>query len=221
MPAGARIWKRFQRPDADLLAAFAAVASCDAADALGRLAVVDPAIRRMAGSGTLVGPALPVLCRPDDNLMIHAAIDMAQPGDVIVISAGGGTQTALVGELVCAWAKVRGVAGFIVDGPVRDVEALQLPTFARGTSPRAPFKVAAGEAGFAVGLGGVVVEPGDIVIADADGVVIVPRAEAARVLAKVKLIRQHDQDAKAAMAAGAFDRSWVSPALKQAGVEEE
>jgi regulator of RNase E activity RraA len=197
------------------------VASSDAADALGRLAVVDTAIRRLAGSGTLAGPALPVLCRPDDNLMIHAAIDMAQPGDVIVISAGGGTQTALVGELVSAWAKCRGVAGFVIDGAVRDVEALQVPTFARGTSPRAPFKVAAGEIGYPVGLGGVAVQPGDIVIADADGVVIVPQAEAENVLAKVAEIQQADRAAKEAMASGTFDRSWVVPALGKAGVEEE
>ena len=141
MPAGARIRASFPRPDRATLAAFAGVSACDAADALGRLAVVDPAIHRMSGQGILVGPALPVLCRPDDNLMVHAAIDLAQPGDVIVISAGGGTQTALVGELVSSWAKARGVAGFVIDGAIRDVDALQVPTFARGPSPRAPFKL--------------------------------------------------------------------------------
>ncbi|MHB9144570.1 MAG: RraA family protein [Symbiobacteriia bacterium] len=219
MPVGARIRASFPRPDQATLAAFAGVSASDAADAQGRLAVVDPAIRRMSGQGTLVGPALPVLCRPDDNLMIHAAIDLAQPGDVIIISAGGGTQTALVGELVSSWAKACGVAGFVIDGAVRDVEALQVPTFARGASPRAPFKAAPGEVGFPVGLGGVAVAPGDIVIADADGVVIVPQAEAAEVLGRLAEIRRAEQAAKDAMSGGTYDRAWVRQALEKAGVE--
>lgn len=219
MPVGARIRASFPRPDAATLAALAGVSSCDAADALGRLAVVDPGIHRLAGRGILVGPALPVLCRPDDNLMIHAAIDLAQPGDVIVVSAGGGSQTALVGELVSTWAKIRGVAGFVIDGAVRDVEALQVPAFARGTSPRAPFKVAPGEVGFPVGLGGVAVAPGDIVIADADGVVVVPQAEAAEVLTRLAAVRQAEQSVKADMASGTDGRAWVAQALEKAGVE--
>lgn len=220
MGIGARIRRAVGRPDPATLAALTGVASCDAADALGRLAVVDPAIRPMTGRPTLSGPALTVLCRPDDNLMIHAAIDMAQPGDVIVVSAGGGLQTALVGELLSAWAKVRGVAGFVIDGAVRDVESLHLPTFARGTSPRAPFRVAAGEVGYPVGLGGLSIQSGDIIIGDADGIVVVPQDQAAVVLERVAAIRQADQAAKREMASGTYDRSWVPRALREAGVEE-
>jgi RraA family protein len=221
MPVGARIRSRFPRPDAELVTAFAGLAASDVADALGRLGIADPAITWTGGGKRLAGPALTVLCRPDDNLMIHAAIDRAQPGDVIVVAAGGGAQTALIGEMLSRWAKERGVAGFVIDGPVRDVDAMVLPVLARGTSPRAPFRVAPGEVGYPVGLGSVAVHPGDIIVADADGVVVVPLADAAAVLAKAQAVGRKDEQDRAAMAAGTYDRSWVHPALKAAGVEEE
>lgn len=221
MPIGARIQSHFQRPDPALVAALAGYSTCDLADAMGRFHMADPAIRPMAGAGRLAGPALTVLTRPDDNLMIHAAIDLAEPGDVLVISAGGGVQTALVGELVAAWAAQRGLAGFVIDGPVRDIEALALPTYARGCSVRAPFKKAAGEVGYPVGLGGVAVMPGDIVVADDNGVVIIPKDDAPDVLQRVQAIAAGDEQSRAAMAAGQFDRSWVKEATRAAGVAEE
>ncbi|HYF80652.1 MAG TPA: RraA family protein [Symbiobacteriaceae bacterium] len=221
MPIGARIRASFPRPSADLVARFAGLAVCDVADATGRLYLADPAISPVGGGERLVGTALPVLCRPDDNLMIHAAIDRAQPGDVLVVAAGGGTAFALVGELVSLWAKYRGVAGFVLDGAARDVESLALPVFARGRSARQPHKAAPGEVGYAVGLGGVRVEPGDIIVADADGVAVVPQADAEAVLERVAQLAAKDAAAKAHMAAGTFDRTWVAAALKAAGVEEE
>jgi regulator of RNase E activity RraA len=222
MTIGARIRTAFQRPDPALVARFAGLSACDVADSSGRLYLADPAIRHAGGGRkSLVGVALPVLCRPDDNLMIHAAIDRAQPGDVLVIAAGGGTDTALVGELVSLWAKYKGVAGFVIDGCVRDVEQLALPTFARGVSARAPFKQAPGEIGYTVAIGGARVEPGDIIVADADGVAVVPQADAEAVLEGVAKIAAKDQESKAQMAAGTFDRSWVAKALKAAEVEEE
>lgn len=219
MPIGARIRSSFVRPAQELVARFAGLAACDVADATGRLHVADPAICHIGGAGRLVGTALPVLCQPYDNLMIHAAIDMAQPGDVILVSAGGGTQTALVGELVSLWAKQRGVAGFVIDGAVRDVEALALPVFARGVNPRAPGKAAPGEVGYPVSIGGVTVNPGDIIVADRDGVVVVPVADAEVVLASVAKITAKDSLSKQQMAGGTFDRTWVAAALKEAGVE--
>jgi len=220
MPIGARIRSHFRRPPQELVASFARLAACDVADATGRHFVADPAIKAMGRSGPLVGTAVTVLCRPEDNLMIHAAIDLALPGDVIVVSAGGGTTTALVGEMVSRWARHRGVAGFIIDGAVRDVEALALPTYARGTNPRAPFKVAAGEVGYPVGIGGLTVSSGDIVVADADGVVVVPQDDAAAVLARARALAAHDVAARSAIDNGTYDRLWVGPALKAAGVEE-
>lgn len=221
MPIGARIRSSFQRPHPDLVARFATLAVCDVADATGRLYLADPAIRHVGGAERLVGVALPIHCRPDDNLMIHAAMDRAQPGDVLVVAAGGGTDTALVGELVSLWAKRRGVAGFVVDGCVRDVAVLALPVFARGRSARQPFKAAPGEVGYTVAFGGVRVNPGDIILADSDGVAVVPQADAEAVLAQVAILVARDDESKAQMSAGTFDRGWVSRALEAAGVEEE
>lgn len=221
MPIGARIRPEFERPDPALVKGLAACGSSDLADAMGRLHTVDASLRSLGVEGRLCGPALTVLTHPDDNLMIHAAIDLARPGDVIVVSGGGGLQTALVGEMVVAWAKERGVAGFIIDGAVRDVEALSLPVYARGSSPRAPFKVAPGEVGYPVGLGGLAVMPGDIVLADADGVVVIPREDGPLVLKRAQAVLAGDVEARAAMASGTYDRSWVAKALFQAGVDLE
>jgi regulator of RNase E activity RraA len=221
MTIGARVRSSFNRPSQALVDRFVGLAACDVADAAGRLYVADPAIRHVGGAGRLVGTALPVLCQPFDNLMIHAAIDMAQPGDVIVISAGGGTQTALVGELVSLWAKQRGVAGFVVDGAVRDVDALAVPVFAKGINARAPGKSAPGEVGYSVSLGGVTVNPGDIIVADSDGVAVVPLADAEAVLAAVAGVIAKDHASKQQMNDGTFDRTWVAVALKVAGVEGE
>lgn len=226
MPIGARVHSGFQRPDPALVAQFAGLPSCDVSDAAGKFYVADAGIKRVGGpGGVLVGPAVTVHCRPDDNLMIHAAIDLAaRPGDVIVVSAGGGLSTALVGELVTLWARKRGVAGFVVDGAVRDCELLAVPAFARGTTPRAPSRQAAGEVGYPVGIGGVGVHPGDIIVADSDGVVVVPQQDAAGVLARAKAVREKDFRSRTDIDAGTYDRSWLAGALKAAGVtadEEE
>lgn len=223
---GARIRTAFSRPDPALLAAFRALPASDVADATGRLYVVEPGIRFVGGGsggnpgpGTplLVGPALTVLTRPDDHLMVQAAIDLAEPGDVIVVSAGGST-TAMIGELMSVWAARRGVAGFVIDGSVRDVNSLAVPTFARGVSPRAPFRAAAGEIGFPIGLGGLAVAAGDIVVADADGIVIVPQRDAASVLERAQAVQSAGTRSLADIDAGTFDRSWLFGALRTAGV---
>lgn len=232
---GARIRAAFSRPDPALLAAFRNLPASDVADATGRLYVVEPGIHYVGGcsgadprsgggpgSGAplLVGPALTVLTRPDDHLMVQAAIDLAEPGDVIVVSAGGST-TAMIGELVSVWAARRGVAGFVIDGSVRDVEALAVPTFARGVSPRAPFRAAPGEIGYPVGLGGLAVAAGDIVIADADGIVVVPKRDAAAVLERAQAVQATSTRSLADIEAGTFDRTWIAAALRTAGVSSE
>lgn len=221
MPIGARIRTKFPRPDRDMIDAFAELATSDVADAMGRHYMVDSGIRHIGGGRRMAGPALPVLSQPDDNLMIHAAIELAQPGDVLVVSAGGGTETALVGELVSAWAQRRGVAGFVVDGAVRDADALRVPVFARGINLRAPLKRNSGEVGYTVGIGGLSVSPGDIVLADADGMVVVPQSDAEYVLAQARRIAVNNRTVLTEIENGKYDRSWLALALRGAGVREE
>lgn len=220
MPIGARIRRSFTRPDPALVAEYQNLAASDVADAAGRFFIAG-GIRHMGGETRLAGPALPVLIRPGDHLMVHAAIDRAQPGDVIVISTGGDEMTAVIGEVMSVYAGSRGVAGFVIDGPVRDVEALAVPVFARGANPRAPLKAAAGEIGYPVALGGVVVSPGDMVVADLDGVVVIPREDAAEVAVKTRAVIAGVKKNLEQITAGTWDRSWVDAALKAAGVEEE
>src|SRR5690606_36251902 len=127
--------------------------------------------------GPLAGPALTVRTRPGDNLMLHKAIDIAEPGDVIVVDAGGDLTNSLMGELMLTYAKRRGVAGFVIYGAIRDADAfpqVNLPVFAAGVTHRGPYKDGPGEINVPIALEGMVVHPGDLVIGDRAGVLAVP-----------------------------------------------
>ncbi len=137
----------------------------------------------------MAGVALTVRSRPGDNLMLHKAIDMAVPGDVIVVDAGGDLTNALMGELMLAYAVKKGVAGFVLNGAIRDVDAFvatNLPTFAAGVTHRGPYKDGPGEINVPISLEGMVVAPGDIVVGDADGVLSVPLRAADEILRKTE-----------------------------------
>ncbi|AUG78047.1 diguanylate cyclase [Kitasatospora sp. MMS16-BH015] len=159
------------------------------ADLLGRAQVMDIGIRPLwAGSARVAGPAFTVKCPPGDNLMLHAAIYRAEPGAVIVAESGD-LDYALAGGNVCAVAQRRGVTAFVLDGLIRDVaEAREagFPVFARGAIPIPGSKAALGEHGTQVRCGGVLVGPGDIVVADEEGVVVVPAARREEILAAAR-----------------------------------
>ena len=128
---------------------------------------------------------------PGDNLYIHKALDDARPGDVIVVNGGGDQSRALIGDMIGIRARNLGIAGFVIDGAVRDADALAecgLPVFARSVTPAGPYKFGPGRLQLPVAIDGVVVSPGDIVVADADGVVVVRREEAEQVLAEAEKI---------------------------------
>ena len=147
------------------------------------------------------GPALTVRGAPGDNLALHRALDAVRPGEMIVIDAGGGTQTAICGELIALAARERGAAGIVVNGPVRDrvdLEQVGLPVFHRGTCPAAPRKDVPGELRVPV-LG---IEPGDLVVADPDGVVAVAAAHVDEVLAAAAALDEQDASRRSRIAAG-------------------
>lgn len=165
-------------------AAFLALSPCTLADVLTREAVMDAGLRPLwTPIPRIAGPACPVRCAPGDNLMLHAAIHRAPPGSVIVVEAGD-TAFAVAGGNVCAVAQRRGIAAFVVDGVIRDLaetRALGFPVFARGLSPIPGQKKVPGVLNGPVQCGGVQVSPGDMVVADEEGIVVVPgerRAEA-------------------------------------------
>jgi 4-hydroxy-4-methyl-2-oxoglutarate aldolase len=168
------------------------------AEVLGRDQVMDIGIRPLWLPGDRVaGPAFTVRCAPGDNLMLHAAIYRAEPGSVIVVQAGD-VDYAMAGGNVCAIAQRRGIAAFVIDGVIRDlaeVREMRFPVFARGVIPIPGTKAAVGPLGEPVRCGGVIVYAGDLVVADEEGVVVVPAARREQVLpdARAKDAREAGQ----------------------------
>ncbi len=201
------------------LAAFARLSPTTLADVLTRDRVMDPGIRPVwSPIPRLAGPAYPVRCASGDNLMLHAAIHQAPAGTVIVVQAGD-QDFAVAGGNVCAWAQQRGIAGFIVDGLIRDlgeVRGLRFPVFSRGVIPIPGDKKGPGTLGETVTCGGVRVAPRDIVVADEEGIVVIPAAEAARVLAAAEA--KAAQDAATTLEAWGRDhRERIEAILKRLG----
>jgi regulator of RNase E activity RraA len=222
MGYGFRIRQNWERISPDLVAAFKQLPVANVSDCMARIVAGGPTLRPMHRDGVLAGPALTVRTRPGDNLMIHKAIDMAAPGDVIVVDAGGDLTNALIGEIMLAQAVKRGIAGFVLNGAVRDRDAfpvVNLPVYAAGVTHRGPYKDGPGEIGFAIGFAGLVIEPGDLVLGDSDGVLSVPRAEAAAILKATQAKQAAEQVQMAEIEAGTLDRSWVDAALKAKGCE--
>lgn len=158
-------------------------------EAQGRTGAMDWRIKPVYQGMKLLGVAVPVWCHPADNLAIHRAVAQARPGDVLVVDAGGYVEAGHWGEVLTAAAQARGVAGLVIDGGVRDIQAVRrrgFSLFARGVSMRAAVKEQPGRVNEPVICGGVHVRPGDFVIGDDDGVVIVARERAAAVLAAAR-----------------------------------
>ncbi|WP_210259382.1 RraA family protein [Agrobacterium sp. a22-2] len=222
MAIGFRICKRAAIAPIELVEAFAKLPVANVSDAMHRVTAAGPSLRPMHAFGGMAGVALTVRCRPGDNLMLHKAIDMAQPGDVIVCDAGGDLTNSLMGELMLAYAVKRRVAGFVLNGAIRDLDAIRkvnLPIFAAGVTHRGPYKDGPGEINVAISLGGMVIEPGDIVIGDADGVLSVPLAGAEEILKKTQAKQSAEMAQMTAIEAGTNDRSWVDATLRRLGCE--
>ncbi|PTL72114.1 methyltransferase [Rathayibacter caricis DSM 15933] len=154
----------------------------------------------------LAGRAFTVWTRPGDNLLIHRALDAAQPGDVIVVNGGGDVTRALIGDLIGLRADTLGIAGFVVDGAVRDAGTLGdvgMPVFARAVSPAGPYKHGPGRLDEPVAISGVVVAPGDLVVGDADGVVVVKASEAESVVAAAEAIERGEAEKRRSILSGA------------------
>ena len=196
------IRRGFARPPATLIEAFRGVPTGYLVDAMGGRGALHHSIQALLPDrAALVGVALTCHCGPADNLALFAALEIAEIGDVIVAGTDAFTGTAVTGDLVLGMARNRGVAGFVTDGLVRDIlgiEAVGLPVYCAGLTPNSPARSGPGTAGFALVIGGVAVNPGDIIVGDRDGVVIVPLAEAEAVLARLPAIKsaEHDLEAK-------------------------
>jgi RraA family protein len=214
-----------QRVDPDLVARAARYPSSILADVAGRRGALSSRIAPLASTMRLAGPALTIDVRPGDNLMIHAAMALAKPGDVLVIDGKGDESCALMGEIMVSQCIAIGIAGVIVYGAVRDTEAIRelgFPMYAIGANPNGPSKLVPGRINWPVSVGGVTVQPGDLVVADGDGVVVVepPKVPAVLQMAEQKLA---DETARLeGIRSGAQLRpAWLDAALRKAGVLAE
>ena len=220
MTIGFRILERKKKVALSIAKEFLTLPVANVSDSMWRLTAGGSRLRPMHKSGQMAGPALTVKSRPGDNLMLHKAIDMAEPGDIIVCDAGGDLTNSLMGELMLAHAMKRGVGGFVLDGAVRDVEAfldVNLPVFAAGVSHRGPYKDGPGEINVSVAIDGMVIEPGDLVIGDWDGVLSIPLDDVDSILKKTNEKQAAEAVDMAKIEAGEWDRSWVDKTLKDRG----
>jgi regulator of RNase E activity RraA len=218
---GFRIKRDFPRLAPDLSAGFADFATPDISDLLNRMYALDPGIHCLTGSQhRLCGLACTVKVFPGDNLMVHKALDLAHPGDIIVVDAGASALNAVLGDLICTKAKHRKIGGFIVDGLVRDlpgVVELDFPVFARGTTPIGPLQRGPGEINFSICCGGRVINPGDLMVGDQAGTVVVPQEIAAELLGRLRKQREALAAYLASVQRGEFSNAWVDRILEQAG----
>jgi len=195
------------RPDGETVATFEGLPSSAVSDAMGRdRRAMDAGIEPIAGDTQLVGTALTVKASPGDNLIIHKAISMAEPGDVLVIDGDGYVGTAYLGELMCTSCQANGLAGIVIDGAIRDraeIAAMRFPVYARGVHPQGPLKKDPGSINVSISCGGIPVEPGDIVVGDGDGVTVVPQAEAAEVAERAQAKVDSEAEARARLEDGA------------------
>ena len=220
MTIGFRILEREKKVALNIAKEFLTLPVANVSDSMWRLTAGGSRLRPMHKSGQMAGPALTVKSRPGDNLMLHKAIDMAEPGDIIVCDAGGDLTNSLMGELMLAHAIKRGVGGFVLDGAVRDVEAfldVNLPVFAAGVSHRGPYKDGPGEINVSVAIDGMVIEAGDLVIGDWDGVLSIPLDDVDSILKKTNEKQAAEAVDMAKIEAGEWDRSWVDKTLKDRG----
>jgi len=191
------------------------------ADVGGRRGTLGGRIQPLSRGMKVAGPAITVEVRPGDNLMIHAALVLAKPGDVIVVDGKGDLSCALTGALMAAHAQKAGIAGFVIDGAVRDTEECAqgtFPIFAAGANPNGPLKGAAGRINWPVSLAGTPVNPGDLIVGDADGVVVVPREMAAEILGAAQAKVDSETDRMKAIGRGELVQAWVAEGLKSVGV---
>jgi 4-hydroxy-4-methyl-2-oxoglutarate aldolase len=218
---GFRIVEGWRRPTVGQLAAFGEASSAQVADSMHRFGAMDAGMKPVWRSPRVIGPALTVWARSADNLMMHKALALAKRGDIVVINTQGNTGNAGFGELMATSALGAGIAAVIVDGAVRDctaLEALRLPVYSRTVCPGGCDKNGPGEIGTVIACGNVAVRPGDIVIADEDGITVVPLDDADEVAKLAMAAVAREQKRTAEIRAGGLFRPDIDEILERHGV---
>jgi len=225
MPVGKRIYLRRELPDREVMMHFKTIPASNTADVMGRSCAMHPRIHLVSHpkEQIMVGPAYTIKARAGDNLALHAALDLCSEGDVLVVSNEGDDSRALMGEVMMAFLKyTKKAAGIVLDGPIRDIDEIgkwDFPVYCTGTTPGGPYKEGPGEVNVPIACGNVSVNPGDIILADPDGVIVIPRGDAARILEEAKAFQEADEAKLAAAKNGTAKRAWVSKLLEEKGFE--
>jgi len=223
MSLGLRIGKRERCVSAATIQQYQGAAAAHASDAMGRLFHGGSALRPMHKEGGMVGAALTVKTRPGDNLLVHKALGMLSPGDVLVVDAGGDTTNAIIGELMAGQAQQAGAAGVIIYGAIRDYGTIHkgnFPIYAVGVTHRGPYKDGPGEINFPVAIDGMVINPGDLIVGDEDGVVAVPYDNVDEIFKSILATREKEGKKMATILAGEpMDRKWADDILQKLGCE--
>ena len=219
---GFRIRTNIDRLDKNIVKKFLQFATADISDMLNRLYTMSSGIHNLSNNEMIAGPACTVKVFPGDNLMVHKALDIAKPGDIVVVDAGNSIMNGIVGDLISTKAKHRGISAFVIDGLIRDLDDVQasgLPVFARGVCPIGPLHRGPGEINYPISCGGIVVNPGDIVVGDGDGIVVVRKEFAEEVLSRLHTHSESVADYEKNVKAGNFSNEWVDYLLDELGCE--
>lgn len=225
MSIGNRIFLKKPEAPQELLDAFSTIPAANISDTMGRLVGMHPRIKLQSApkNPINVGRALTIKTRSGDNLMLHKALNMAKPGDVIILSNDGGeSYRSLIGEIMFTYLASRGAAGIIIDGPIRDIDAvrkMEMPIYATGTNPAGPYKEGPGEINVPISCGGIGINPGDIIVMDEDGVIVIPLQEAETVLKNARAFQEKDEAKLLAAQEGRAKREWVDALIEKKEVE--
>ena len=225
MPVGKRIYLKRNMPDPELMRQFAELPASNVADCMERSCAMNPRIRLVSDppQSGVCGPAYTVKCRAGDNLALHAALTFCQEGDILIVSNEEDTTRALTGEVMLSFLfYTKKVAAIVIDGPIRDIESVSkwpYPIYCTGTTPGGPYKEGPGEVNVPVACGGISVNPGDIILADHDGVIVIPPKDAPGILEAAKKFHEADEKKSAAGKNGTANREWVLTALEKKGFE--
>lgn len=225
MPVGKRIYLKRNLPDPEIVNGFRGIPAANVADVMNRNCAMNPRIHLVSDprEEVAVGTAYTVKARSGDNLAIHAAMQYIGEGDFLVVSNEGETSRSLIGDIMLSYlCYQKKIAGVIIDGPIRDlgdIRTWDFPIYATGSCPGGPYKEGPGEVNVPISCGEISVNPGDIILADRDGIIVIPREDAAAVLPAAKEFQEKDQSKVLLAKQGGLNRDWVDRLLEEKGFE--
>lgn len=224
MSIGNRIYLKRSLPEKELVERYKKLPAANIADCMGRLSALSPEIKLQSSpEERMCGVALTIKARAGDNLMLHKALNIAQEGDVIILSNEGDRSRAIMGEIMYKYlADFKKVAGIVIDGPIRDLDVIayeKCPIYATGSTPGGPYKEGPGEVNVPISIGNIAVMPGDIILGDRDGVIVISKNDAADLIDKAEANAAADSAKVQKASTGSADRSWVERTLEAKDVE--